>query len=320
MAMFGLLIFSAFIPAIAAQAQNAEIENVDLLLNYYRNPQFEKVPAVLERFVVSDFLQKQSAEVCAMYAYLFGRIAVREPALIPAYMSVFEKMPPVHEGRIFILMIFRICGNEDVVRLLETKLDNPDYAGERQDIQNVLKGGLPVKFDPLTAEVKEAVDLDFLWADFFVTGDKKPVVKIIDVLTWPDRFMMRFREWAGKMHSKEEEERLERLLNRDMKMKIDFKRPFDEGAVDLDNFFAAKIVGATEADQSRSVGEINQILNITNDDIKYLSLKGAAAWSLRLNAAQHPAVLGYCKEEFERRKDKSKFELAAILENTPAEK
>jgi len=45
-----------------------------------------------------------------------------------------------------------------------------------------------------------------------------------------------------------------------------------------------------------------------------MAVKGAAMWALQSNAQQHPKVFEYCKQEFELREDKSKIELAIILE------
>lgn len=314
-AMLDLFVLSPFLKSADAGYEEIEKEYNELLVNYYRNPQPDKIPAALERIAASDFIKNQPTDISAMTAYLFGRIARQDPSLISKYTEVFEKASPAHEGRVFILMVFQICGNEEVRHFLENKLDDKDFLNEKQDIQNVLKGSIPVKFSPLTREVKDGVDLDFLWAEFIVTGKKEPVVKIIDVLERPDIFQSRLQAWLRENHSKKEKQFLDGMLNQELRMDINVDQPTLTGAADLDNLFSAQMQSQpTDPERRESIKRMRKMLNISDDDLLYMAVKGAAMWSLRSNSQQHPKVFEYCKQEFERREGKGKIELAIILE------
>jgi len=311
----GVALYANFLQLADASYEEIEKEYNDLLVNYYRNAQPDKIPAALEHIAASEFIKTSPTDVSAMTAYLFGRIARQEPSLVAKYMEVFEKATQTHEGRVFILMVFQICGNEEVKHFLEDKLNNKDFVNEKQDMQNILNGGLPIGFDPLKREIKNGVDLDFLWAEYFVTGAKEPIVKIVDTLGWPDRFKLKLQEWRDKKRSSNEKRILDKLLNRGLQMDVDLDKIFIKETVDLDGLFAAQIqFRAPDKKQQDSIKKIRKMLNISDEDIMYMAVKGAAMWSLQSNAQQHPKVLQFCKEEFEKRNDKSKIELAIVLE------
>lgn len=311
----GIALIANFPKSAEAGYEEIEQEYNELLINYYCNPQIDKIPTALEYIATSDFIKNQPTDVSAMTAYLFGRIARIEPSLIPKYMEVFGRSSQTHEGRVFILMVFQTCGNKEVRHFLEDKLIDGNFAKEKQDIQNVLNGDIPIKFNPLIQEVKDGVDLDFLWAEFFVTGDKEPIVKIIDTLGWPDRFKSRLQEWRAKKHSDNEKRILDNMLNRRMQMNVDLDRMYMKGTADLDCLFSAQLqFHSSDKKQRDSIKKIRKIMNISDEDILYMAVKGAAMWSLQSNAQQHQKVLKYCRQEFERRSDKSKIELAIILE------
>lgn len=311
----GIFLFSPIGQTANASYEEIEQEYNNLLVNYYRNPQNDKIPVALEHIAASDFIKNQPTDVSAMTSYLFGRIAQKEPSLVEKYMEVFAKTSLTHEGRVFILMVFQICGNELVKHFLEAKLNDENFVNDKQDIQNILNGGFPIGFDPLKREIKNGADLDFLWAEFFVTGNREPIAKIVDALGWPDRFKLKLQEWREKKHSAEEKRILDKMLNRGLQMNVDLDRMFIKGAVDLDSLFAAQIqFHSPGKKQQDSIKKIRKMLNISDEDIVYMAVKGAAMWSLQSNAKQHPKIFEYCKQDFAQRADKSKTELAIILE------
>ncbi len=245
-----VFLFSSFSQTANAGYEEIEKEYNDLLVNYYRNSQPDKIPTALEHIAVSDFIKNQPTDVSAMTSYLFGRIAREEPSLVAKYMEVFDKASLTHEGRVFILMVFQICGNKSVKHFLGGKLNDENFVNEKQDIQNILTGGIPIGFNPLKREVKDGVDLDFLWVEFFITGSREPISKIIDVLGRPDRFKSRLQKWLGKKHSRNEKQILDRTLNIEMPMNIDLDRMYIKGTTDLDCLFAAQL-GFDSSDKRR---------------------------------------------------------------------
>jgi len=177
----GLFVFSPFVKSSEAGYEEIEKENA-LLVNFYRDPQPDKISNALEHISTSNFIKTSPTDVSAMTAYLFGRIAKQNSKLISKYLEIFEKNSQTHEGRVFILMVLQICGDQDTRHFLENKLNDKNFQSVKQDIQNVLSGDIPIKFDPLKREIKDGADLDFLWAEFFITGEKEPIGKIIDHL------------------------------------------------------------------------------------------------------------------------------------------
>lgn len=164
-------LFCFVLPMSELRAEIAGEEFNNFITYYYLNSQPDKAPLVLSKFISSDlFKSNQTADIYGMQSYIFGRIAQMEPKLIPEYMNIFNET--THEGRIFLLMIFQICGNQQVKEFLQTKLEDEKFVNERRDIKNVLEGGVPVNFNPLKRGIKDGADLDYLWAEFFVTGAK----------------------------------------------------------------------------------------------------------------------------------------------------
>ena len=51
--------------------------------------------------------------------------------------------------------------------------------------------------DPLKELVRNCADLDYLWAEFFLTGNTEAIKKIIEVLKWPDRIRSRVNTWLS---------------------------------------------------------------------------------------------------------------------------
>lgn len=127
-----IVFFANFFQLAEADSDGIEKEYNDLLVNYYRNPHPDKIPSALEHIAASDFIKNQPTDVSAMTAYLFGRIARQEPSLVSKYMEVFEKATHTHEGRVFTLMVFQICGNEEVKHFLEDKLNDKNFETEKQ--------------------------------------------------------------------------------------------------------------------------------------------------------------------------------------------
>lgn len=296
-----------------ASAQDFDPQSEEVVINYYRNPQPDQIPAALENIAGSDFIKNSDTEVSAMTSYLFGRIAQVEPSLIPKYIDVFKKT--THEGRVFILMVFQIGGDARVVEFLKGIVNDKDYAAEKKDINNLLERGIPVKFDPMTNEVKAGVDLDFLWAEFFVTGQAAPIVRIIDVLAWKDRFRERLNDWMFSKHSPSEIRRLNKLLAEEVGFDVDLSNVRINFEGDMDNAFAMFLRNSGDAGRgSKPAIEIRKILRITDEDMMSMAVKGAAFWSLWSNSRTHPQVRDICRTEVLLRDDKARRELMMINE------
>jgi hypothetical protein len=93
-------------------------------------------------------------------ARMFARVAQWEPALCDAYAELAQAVGP----RSFVGF---------VLTLIE--------AGEPGD--------------PLAKPIASPRDPDLHWREFLLTGDHRPVVRLIDVLEWPDLLRERLVGW-----------------------------------------------------------------------------------------------------------------------------
>lgn len=281
-----------------------------VLSNYYKNPQPEVVAKHFGKVANSDFIKTQSTDVSGATSYAFGRLAQLEPSLVPEYLKEFQKFSS-HEARVFALMVFTLCGNDEVVSFLEKIKDEDKYANEKEDIKRLLTNGIPVDFKALENEVKTGTDLDFLWIEFMITGKKEPIKRIIDVLNWEDILRKRVIEWVRTNPSKKQKEFVGKILNDELGMNINFDTVDVLDTYDLDGQFSAAVRngGASRED----IKKIREIIEMNDEDLWKAAVKGSAVWALISNAQQHSKVFQYCVEEYEQRNDKAKKELEVIL-------
>lgn len=316
--LFKLFIILALLgPCLLPVTARADImEEVNgPLTNYYRNPDPAKIPGFLEKVAPSDFIKNSETEVISMVAYLFARIAQLEPSLVPEYIKIFEQPSQTHEARVFILMILQVCGDEKTAGYLKSKLSDKDFQNERKDIEYALAGPIPVGFNALKNEIKRGVDLDYLWAEFFATGNSVAITQIISVLSWKDVVREKLQNWLYNKHSKAEVRKLERLLVQEMGVEIDFENSLILSRDDLDciySNFANNSGGPGQV--SKSAVEIRKILGISDEELMPVVVKGAAMWSLIMNSEQHDKVYQICQSELELLGDKAPFQLAMIVE------
>lgn len=309
--LFYFLIFP--IHALKAEITTEEEFN-NFTTYYYLNPQPDKAPQTLEYFLRSKLFRDSintNGHVIEMFTYFFGRVANINLYLIREYEKHYDSEDKF--GKLFLMNIFSIASDEQNKHFFKARLT--------AETDNEMKGFLeklidmpPLGNKRITEGVKDYNDLDFMWMDFFVTGDKDPIVKLIDVLSWEDKFKNKLLTWISNKHSKKEIRDLNALLN-EANIKVDLeKRNFDSGT-DMDCMYSAYLQASGRNNQrSKSGIQIRQVLGLLEEDLFYMTTKGAVMWALQSNAKQHPKVLEYCKEEFLRRNDKSKIELAIILE------
>lgn len=281
---------------------------------YYRQPNTENVIPALEYFLHSDLFKngvETNGHVVEMVAYFFGRLAELTPTLLAEYRTCFEQTDVV--GKHFLLSVFRVYHDQATEVFLQRQIYR-STSEAKAIIQKILD------VDPLSrkAFVKDVTDfnqLDFLWMEFFATGDKEPIDRIIDVLGWADRFREKFDTWLVSFPPSEERENLQHLLK---EVGIEIQAVSNHSTLnppgDLDCLFSAYLQkSASLGLQSRAAQEIRKMLKLSDDDLLYMATKGSALWSLQANARQHEKVLEYCKEEVASRQDKSTFELTIVV-------
>ena len=75
-----------------------------------------------------------------------------DPSLIKKYEKLFDETS--HDGRLFILKIFQICGNEQVKTFLSNKLKDRRFTKENEEISAALKEKIPLELNLVAKEAK----------------------------------------------------------------------------------------------------------------------------------------------------------------------
>lgn len=293
----------------------SEQEFNDFTTYYYLSPQPNMAPPALEYFLNSKLFRdsiKTNGHVIEMMAYFFGRVANITPSLLREYEKFYDSEDM--NGKLFLLSVFVIASDDQNIQFLRERLATEKNA-EINDLIKRIIDTPPLRNRRILKGVTDSNDLDFFWIEFFVTGDKEPIKKLIDVLSWEDKFKAKLMSWMQIAHTAEEKNKLSDLLSNEVKISVDFDKNKITHEGDLDCFYSALLQSyGWKGKRSNIEIQVRQILGLSDEDLLYMATKGAAMWALQANAKQHPKVLEYCKQEFEQRDDKAKIELAIILE------
>lgn len=309
--LFLLLVVAVFFQnGMFVLAEDNEPDS-DILTYYYLNPCPDKIPLELEKVINSEsFTKNENFRKYGIYntAYLFGRIAQIEPSLIRRYEDLFERTSA--GGRSFIIKIFQVCGDERVKDYLVAKLKDRKFMGQKDEILKAVGEGIPLKFNLLDREIKAANDIDFLWAEFFITGDEKAVRKIIDVLDWLDRIRHKLEAYLTSSVKSDDKQKIMDIFAKEYSIKFKVLNNEIETKDDLDIIISTKLQEG--GIKSEPFQEIKKALALTDDDILYMAIKGVANWSLNSNARQHKKVFEICDNEISSRSGSAKIGLLKI--------
>lgn len=230
--------------------------------------------------------------------YFFARVARLEPSVIPQYEASLEKVS--HGERSFILNVLRLATDD-----------------RKQELARSLEGSFPGEFDVLQRPIAGPADLDYLWVEFFVTGSKDPVRKLIEVLAWPDRVRHKLDRWLQKpafgFFSRWRKKRVLEQLRRVAEIACDATTNTIKTIDDLD---CMCVLGPeTQFPSSKEFAKIKAALpfDLSQDDMNYVAMKAAARWSLSSNACMHPKVLEICQKEFERHSGDTRHGLEQVI-------
>jgi hypothetical protein len=162
---------------------------VPVITFYYKSPDPALGPAMLK-----DLLQKENIDhpwfaknqhVLNIISVQLGDIAAGKPKIVRAYEAEFTSAPLA--GRRVIARTLMNCGDKETLKQIDSWLADPRYADVQPELQAVkkyLEGPKHKHVRDRTARSPE--DLDFLWSNFFITGQYVPVSRILDVLDLPD--------------------------------------------------------------------------------------------------------------------------------------
>jgi hypothetical protein len=246
------------------------------MMNYYREP--EELSQALRYAANAE--DESNEHTKNLVVYFFSRLAQLEPSVVPRYEAALEYAS--NEGRVFIT---RVLG-----------LANRDSA---RDLTGSLELSFPIAFDTLERPITHPFDLDYLWCEFFITGSKEPVRRIVEVLRWPDIIRQKLEAWlkqpvSGVISRWKRKRILERLRSAGIPLQESGRAI--EGTQDLDCLCTVGEYAASPAH-----GQFSAIRTILPFEISFMEANGiltkaCARWSLASNASQHSIVSETCRE------------------------
>ena len=194
-----------------------EAEFIRFTNEYYRFGSPDQAAEAIWYFVNSEMLGKCSSEGgIDLTPYVFARIAEDHPEVIRDYEALLEEATP--RGKIFLLSLLGMVGDEHTQKLLNDRFYDDAYRDLQQEIADTL-GRLPAteKINALQRVIRSGFDLDLLWVEFFITGNKQAVSRIIRSLDWPDVIREKLQAWLSSKPASffgQSESRRRRTLDR----------------------------------------------------------------------------------------------------------
>ena len=156
---------------------------------YYKAPDPKLGPRLLR-----ELLQKENIEhpffakddhVLLLIGAQLGDIAMGNAKIVRGYETAFADAPPM--GRRVIVRALMNCGDKETVKQAGAWLADRRYADLRAELEALQKHlADPKRKQVRDRPAKEPKDLDYLWGNFFITGDYAPVSRILDVFDQPD--------------------------------------------------------------------------------------------------------------------------------------
>jgi hypothetical protein len=176
-------------------------------------------------------------------------------------------------------------------------------AGQRSFVGFVLsliEAGRPG--DPLAEPIASPIDLDRHWAEFLLSGDRTAVVRIIDVLEWPDLVRERLAAWLQapkKLFERSRSAAAKRIADA-TGIRIDTERGTILSSEDLD--CALILDGLNQRNEPALKVALDSLpFQFEAEPLLKIAMKGSALWSLASNAVQHAVVHDVCAREAARR-------------------
>ncbi len=276
---------------------------------YYKSGSPDQVPLALTYFVTENPWPESSLP---LGLYFFARIAQSAPQLVRSYEALLPQLST--NGVSVLLQVLHAAGDDGTREFLVSCLENDEYSGQHGAISEILKSDFPQFQSALLRPVRDCLDLDLLWIEFLVTGNKDAVVTIIDVLDWPDLVRVRRVEWQsseseltvrGQRHRKmnDLEEEVELVLYNVDQNEI-------TAVEDLDTRFFLNGVHR-DPDRSERIRELLPF-SLTGEELNQVAVKVAAKWSLASNASQHSRVLEICVQQAQEKTVSAKLALLEI--------
>ena len=268
------------------------------LTNYYRSGHPNQAPEALT-YLLNEGLDTIPEFPMPIALYFFARVAQTDPAIVREYERRLKGLSG--SGVSVLLELLQHVGDEKTREFLASSLENDLYSEHREAISEALKSDFPKFQSALLRAVREALDLDLLWTEFLVTGNRDAVVKIIEVLDWTDLLRQKLQEWlnseatgwVGGWRARRTMAQLQKIAG----VLYDRSQNKIAGVEDLDTRCFLDGVNQ-DPERCKQVREALPFL-LTAEELNHIAVKAMAKWSLASNACQHPRVLETCIQERE---------------------
>jgi predicted acetyltransferase len=265
-----------------------------------------------------DIVKKQGelalSQQAILMVYYFSRIAELYPEVLRDYETLFDTADP--KGRIFLLSVFMTCFDEANREFIRKSLS--DFRSkEEMEVAHIILKATPIGTASYTEEIQGPLEIDCLWAEFFITGDDKPVRRVIGVLARPDIFRSRLEAWLRHASASEENREIAELLKKVLSVKVDLDTRKIDDAYDVIDLDINCIIMWQGPRMNREFieyfGRLREAIGISDEDFYKLSTKGMAAWSLPRIAEYHERVWQICREELPTQPRKVQFFISTAV-------
>jgi hypothetical protein len=247
---------------------------------YYQHPRVDVAPEALKWYATSSWARDPLSAV--PMRYFFTRLAQNDRLLIPAYTAVLREV--TGQGMGF--------------------------------VQEVLTN-VPTMANALDRPIRTATDNDLHWVEFAVLGREAPVVRLIDVLEWPDRVRDKLDAWLRQpapsrlrfpFHRRY---RTQWSLHSVAGIVCDLASRTIDTPDDLD---CRCMLDGLAMSRERLV-RVRRVLPfpLSDDDLRHMGTKASAKWSLASNCEQDQTVRTVCVTEAARRSGRVRLALHDII-------
>jgi len=189
------------------------------VMYYYRSPDPTLGPKLLKEFLkpenVSHPWFNGKEHVLLLNGALFGDMVAGKPKLVREFEAAFADTS-VNGRRVVIRALFH-CGDKDTIPHVAAWLKDEKNAALRDELTALQKHlEDPKRKNVRDRAAREPRDLDFLWANFFITGEYAPISRILDVFDQPakgNEVMQRVARWSLDSNMQEHPKLVELLKN-----------------------------------------------------------------------------------------------------------
>ena len=195
------------------EAQDKRVQEiVDFISHYHQNPEPDRVPEFLALMFQEELFHSPvlayDGSTRAFVAHGLGHMARGQPKLVRLYEESFAKSPI--PGKELFLLSLMVCGDQQTASKMKKWQQDPANLDLGYSLPAALKWLANPKRLPRHRQAITFIDLDYLWADFSVTGEYEPLTRILDLLDRPGVFREKI-EAALKKPAEERQDLLEIL-------------------------------------------------------------------------------------------------------------